>query len=231
MNSHSAWTGNYGWFCFCGCSALCEDVVDWFPGAKRDPLADSRAPMSGVPRKEGVVMAAMHRSAPGVSLHVMGAAGGPVRSRVEAGSPAGALGAAVGGPVVLVGLGGVGEVPMRMPVGVCGLTVTGVELVGGVAVSFTGRWRGEYGPASRCVGDVVLDLVEPSIPLDPRQRSNAREARRVRVLMCAATPRRWLWLADARDVGIEWPYLLAPLAMIALGQGAIDARRHPRARI
>lgn len=172
-------------------------------------------------------MAAAHRSAPGVSLQVTEPAGVPVRSRAEAGAPSGA----VGGPVVLVGPGGVGEVPMRMPAGVCGMTVTGVELVGGVAVSFTGRWRGEYGPASRCVGNVVLDLVEPPIPLDPRQRSNAREAPRVRVLMCAATPRRWLWLADARDVGTEWPYLLAPLAMIALGQGAIDARRPPRACI
>ena len=93
------------------------------------------------------------------------------------------------------------------------MTVAGVELVGGVAVSFTGVWRARYGLASECVGDVVVQLVAPVTRLDCAARPGAAVV--VRACVSVAGRRCWWTVADVREAGRDWPYVVAPLAVVA----------------
>lgn len=68
-----------------------------------------------------------------------------------------------GTPIVLVGPAGLAQpVPLRPAPGCCGITVTEVGLSeGGVVSALRGVWRAEFGSAATCVGDIVLELIEP----------------------------------------------------------------------
>jgi hypothetical protein len=126
--------------------------------------------------------------------------------------------------VELVGAAGLGEVPMYAPMGLCGLTVTDVELTGGLAVSFVAVWRASFGPALACVGDVVLELVP--VPCPDGSGSLGPNCADVRVLV--ASPRGWLWLGEARRVGRRWPYLVAPLVWLVHQQYGVSRSRRFR---
>jgi hypothetical protein len=144
-------------------------------------------------------------------------------------------GGRVGGEVVLIEPRGLGSVPMRPPRGVCGLTVSEIELGGGgVASWFRGVWRAEFGAAAESAGDVVVELADPRDPWPggPRGSDAAADKRdwvQVRLLVAARgrgrSYPRWLWLGRWPRLGTDWPYVVAPLVMIVMEQERRAATR------
>lgn len=102
---------------------------------------------------------------------------------------------------------------MRMPRNTGAIVVHSAEVdPSGAVASFTGTWRPRLTPNDTRLGELVLQLLEPSCP-------DGDEADRVDVRLWLARRGRWVRLGAWTNAGPGWPHQLAPWIHAALGQG------------